>query len=114
MLKRVSKCTLNSIFIFFSLNRNSAAEVSICNSFFTWNLCFKVACPPCSSPLLLLESLFFFSRLGFPRFICSSFAIYHALVFDMTMRVVRMEKQPRALNRCVPTLILYAFRCFRT
>jgi len=30
------------------------------------------------------------------------------------MRVVRMEKQPRALNRCVPTLILYAFRCFRT
>jgi len=27
---------------------------------------------------------------------------------------VRMEKQLRALNRCVPTLILYAFRCFRT
>jgi len=30
------------------------------------------------------------------------------------MREVRMKKQPRALNRCVPTLIVYAFRCFRT
>jgi len=30
------------------------------------------------------------------------------------MRVVRMEKQLRALNRCVPTLIVYAFHCFRT
>jgi len=34
--------------------------------------------------------------------------------FDPNMRVVRMEKQPRALNHCVPTLFLYAFRCFRT
>ena len=35
-------------------------------------------------------------------------------ILTQSMRVVRMEKQPRALNRCVPASILYAFRCFRT